>query len=173
MLRITIQYFGGRGGKGSGGSRGGGRAGGGSAQSKAPGFTVAKEGKRTYAARTPDGYMIVSGTDPAEVAAQAQKKVDMMGVTLGQKVGETRTVTPGSIGKEGFEKAVKTAAVGSTITLKDGTVFTKTSAGNWEGMATSAWGGILSGSNKRRHTIVGSDRFTHSGFSSMKYTKKG
>ena len=33
MLHITIQYFGGRGGKGSGGSRGGGRAGGGSGSS--------------------------------------------------------------------------------------------------------------------------------------------
>lgn len=130
-----------------------------------------KEG-RIFAARTPDGYMISSGSDQAAVAAKAKQQADMLGVTLGQKIGETRTVTPNGISKEGFERALRTADVGSTVTLKNGSTFTKTAAGRWEGMDSSVWGGALSGNNKKRMTIVGADRLPYSDFSSMSYKKK-
>lgn len=176
MINISMQFFGGRGGGGSGGARGGGRAGGGggaarSSEQKAAEFTVRKEG-RIFAARTPDGYMISSGSDQAAVAAKAKQQADMLGVTLGQKIGETRTVTPNGVSKEGFERALRTADVGSTVTLKNGSTFTKTAAGHWEGMDSSVWGGVLSGNNKKRMTIVGADRFTYSTFSSMSYKKR-
>lgn len=101
-----------------------------SGESKKVGYKLEKQGS-IYIARNPSGYAITSGRDPEEVHSRAKELIEEKGPLLGVKEGESRTFKPGDISRAVYESVTKRAAPGSTITTKDGRVYTKGTDGTW------------------------------------------
>ena len=134
-------------------------------QQKAMNYKVEKKGK-TFFARNENGFAITSGSSKEEVEANAQKKVEQFGPTLGMKSGDKETFSTDLVSKDGLKQLIKNAGDGSTAKTAKGEIYTKEGT-SWTGKSSSFY---LGGS--KRPTTVSSDTLQSKGIVEMTYIKK-